>query len=250
MIPALLIGRAGSSGFKNKNVSMILGRPLMSYPILAAQHSKLVDKVFLSTDSDNMKQIGLKLGAQLIDRPDFLATQEALAEDAFAHGYRAIRDQNAGEIEFIVLLFCNGATITPGIIDRGIEALRTERSFDSAATVSRYNMWSPLRAKKIVGGELLPFVGKECFDAATCDRDSQGDTFFADCSAFVVRPKCLEDLNYGDPPFRWMGRKVYPLDQWGGLDIDYEWQVGQVEYWLRQYGFTEHSTPYDESVKR
>ena len=33
------------------------------------------------------------------------------------------------------------------------------------------------------------------FDDASCDRGSQGDCWFADCSAFVVRPKCLEDLN-------------------------------------------------------
>ena len=46
MIMALLIGRGGSVGFPNKNVFPILGRPLMSYPLSAALHSKYIDEVF------------------------------------------------------------------------------------------------------------------------------------------------------------------------------------------------------------
>lgn len=244
MIPALLIGRAGSTGFKNKNISSIVGRPLMVYPILAAQNSKDVDEVYLSTDSEEIKEIGKKYGVTLIERPRYLATKKALAEDAFQHGYREIKRIARRPIEFIVLLFCNGATITPGIIDEGIRVLRKHKSYDCAATVSCYNMWSPLRSKKIIHNTLVPFVPLKVFKTASCDRASQGDTYFADCSAFVVRPKCLEDLGYGDLPFRWMGRRIYPLKQWGGLDIDYEWQVGQVEYWLRKHGFTEKETPY------
>lgn len=245
MIPALLIGRGGSSGFPHKNVTPVLGRPLMTYAIMAAQHARLVTpgQVYLSTDSDAMKEVGARAGCRLIDRPDYLATNEALAEDAFIHGFQTIRDASAEPIEAIVLLFCNGATITPGIIDRGIEGLRADASLDSAATVSRYNMWSPLRAKKIEDGLLKPLIPLEFWGDVSCDRGSQGDTFFADCSAFVCRPQCLEP-GYGDLPFRWMGRTVLPLEQWGGLDVDYPWQLGQVEYWLRQHGFSDTALPY------
>lgn len=248
MIPALLIGRAGSSGFKNKNIAPVLGRPLMLYAIMAARHAKYVDqdKIYLSTDSEAIKELGRKEGCQIIERPAFLATNEALAEDAFIHGFETIREANAEPIECIVLLFCNGATITPGIIDLGVEALRREPTLDSASTVSSYNMWSPLRAKKIEDGLLKPFIPLDFWGSVSCDRGSQGETYFADCSAFVCRPQCLE-RGYGDLPFRWMGRKVFPLMQWGGLDIDYEWQVGQLEFWLRKHGFTETATPYAAS---
>ncbi len=246
MIPALIIGRKGSTGFPNKNITKFVGRPLMTYPILAAQNSKLVDDIYISTDSDEIKKIALSHGLKNIERPEELATNEALAEDAFAHGYREIKKTSNKEIEFIVLLFCNGACITPGIIDKGIDFLKKDKNneFDSAATSSLYNMWSPLRAKKIVNNTLEPFFPINMFNDASCDRGSQGDCWFADCSAFIVRPKCLEDLNYGENPFRWMGRKVYPLKQWGGLDLDYEWQKGQVEFWLRKHGFSETQTPY------
>ncbi|MDC1049141.1 hypothetical protein OAQ80_06500 [Flavobacteriaceae bacterium] len=252
MIPALLIGRGGSTGFPNKNITNFVGRPLMTYPIMAAKNSRLVDEIFISTDSEQIREIALKHGLKNIQRPPELATNEALAEDAFAHGYREIKSlSKSNEIEFIVLLFCNGACITPGIIDKGIEFMRNDKEmkYDSAATSSLYNMWSPLRAKKIINNTLEPFFPINMFENVSCDRGSQGECWFADCSAFIVRPKCLEDLEYGENPFRWMGRKVYPLKQWGGLDLDFEWQKGQVEYWLKKNGFSETNTPYNKNLE-
>lgn len=242
---ALAIGRGGSTGLPGKHFRMLCGRPLMAYPLMAVKNSRLVDRLFVSTDSDEIAAEGNRHGATRIERPPELATKEALSEDAFRHGYRAIKDLIGEEPETVTLLFCNGATITPGIIDEGIEALRRNSTLDSAVTVSQYNMWSPLRARKIdSSGLLVPFLPTETFADATCDRDSQGDTYFADCSAFVVRPRCFDYEKMGEPPFKWIGRRVHPLRQSGGLDVDYEWQLPMVEHWLRSRGFSETDTPY------
>ena len=244
MIAALLIGREGSVGYPGKNVSRVLGRPLMSYPLLAAQGSPLVDQVFVSTDSLRIKGIARNYGATILDRPDTLATPEALGEDVFVHGYQCIQQQvrlDGHDLELLVLLCCNAATVTADLIDRGIGMLRENPSYDSAVSVSQYNMWSPLRARKIGDDGLLhPFVPFETFgDPATltCDRDSQGPVYFADMGVMVVRPRCFDGLAHGLLPQRWMGQHIYPLIQWGGLDVDYAWQVPQVEYWLRQHGW-------------
>jgi CMP-N-acetylneuraminic acid synthetase len=245
MLPALIIGRKGSR-VKDKNVRPILGRPLALYPILAAKHAREVTDVFVSTDCEKIQAIAQAQGCTYIERPAFLATNEALAEDAFKHGYEAIaaRAREAGEeIELVVLLFANGATITPGIIDEGVRFLREHPDFDSAVTVSKYNMFSALRARRIEDGLVKPFVDPELFGEATCDRDSQGDTYFVDCSVFVLRPRCF-DYSRGEIPFRWIGRTVHPMHQEGGCDIDFEWQFPVVEHFLRNAGFTETTTPY------
>lgn len=248
MIAALLLGREGSQGFPGKNIYPVLGRPLMAYPLLAAKNAKNIDKVYISTDSKRIKEIGRQYGAEIIDRPAELCTPQALGEHAFVHGFEVIKEINDEEVELMVLLFCNGATITSETIDEGIKILRDNPGIDSAVTVSRYNMWSPLRARKVGDDGLLhPFVPFETFgDPATlnCDRDSQGDVWFADMSVSIVRPRCLERLEEGLLPQKWMGQKIHPLKQWGGLDVDYEWQIPQVEYWLKKHGFTEKETPY------
>jgi len=253
MIAALLLGREGSISFPGKNTYPVLGRPLLLYPILAARNSRYIDEIYFSTDSETYKKIGREQGVFIIDRPPELATKEALGEDAFAHGYRIIRDKWRGEgkeIELMVLLFCNAATILAETIDNGIDILRANPDYDSAVTVCCYNMWSPLRARKIGGDGLLhPFVPFEIFGdpkTLSCDRDSQGDVWFADVGVSIVRPRCLEDLSYGILPQKWMGQRIYPLKQWGGCDIDFEWQVPMVEYWLRKHGFSNERTPYDK----
>jgi hypothetical protein len=178
-----------------------------------------------------------------------LATKKAVGEDAYVHGFEHIRDTLGQSIELIVLLFCNAATLLDKSIDDGIQVLKGDPSLDSAVTVSPYNMWGPIRARKLDSDGLLqPFIPLESFgslDAVNCDRDSQGDVYFADMSVSIVRPRCLEDLNYGILPQRWMGQRIYPIKQWGGCDVDYEWQIPLVEYWLLKHGFSAESTPYD-----
>lgn len=257
MVIALLLGREGSQGFPGKNTTPILGRPLMAYPLLAARHARSVDQIFVSTDSPQIRRIAVRYGASIIERPPALATAQALGEDAYLHGFLHLRDRLKLPIELMVLLFCNAATILAETIDEGIEALRKDPTLDSAVTVSCYNMWSPLRARRIgQDGLLHPFVSFESFgDPATlnCDRDSQGDVLFADMSVSIVRPRCLENLEEGFLPQRWMGRRIHPLKQWGGCDVDYIWQIPGVEFWLRAHRFSESQTPYDVSrdlVKR
>jgi CMP-N-acetylneuraminic acid synthetase len=243
MIPALIIGRKGSR-VTDKNVRPILGRPLALYPVLAAKHAREVTDVFVSTDCPKIEALGRDFGCTHIERPAFLATNEALAEDAFLHGYEQILRRTTEPVEFVVLLFANGATITPGIIDDGIDFLRANPDYDSAVTVSRYNMFSALRARTIQEGQVRPAIDPGMFEGASCDRDSQGDTYFVDCSVFILRPHCF-DYSRGEVPFRWIGRKVHPLHQEAGCDVDFEWQIPVVEHFLRQAGFTETQTPYD-----
>lgn len=241
MIAALLLGRKGSLGFPGKNTFPVLGRPLTVYPILAALQTESIDRVYLSTDDPELMRIAEKHSVEIIERPPHLATKEALGEHAYVHGYEEIARRNPGvEIELMVLLFCNAATVLPATIQRGIDELRRRPEIDSAVTVSRYNMWSPLRARKRdAQGLLQPFVPFEVFgDPRTlnCDRDSQGDVLFADMGVSIVRPRNLENLDAGLLPQKWMGQKIFPLEQEAGCDVDYEWQIPGVEWWLRKFG--------------
>ncbi|HAM34782.1 MAG TPA: cytidylyltransferase [Elusimicrobia bacterium] len=246
MICALLLGRDGSRGFPGKNTTLVLGRPMMAYPLLAAKASRHVARSYVSTDSPGIKAVAAQYGARIIERPAELCTPQALGEDAFAHGYRVIRDElrrENQELELLVLLFCNAPTVTGELIDQGIAALRANPNIDSAVSVSRYNMWSPLRARRETSEGLLePFVPFRTFgdpNTLNCDRDSQGDVWFADMGVSIVRPQCLENLKNGLLPQKWMGRRIFPLKQWGGCDVDYDWQMPGVELWLRRHGYVE-----------
>jgi len=212
--------------------------------LLACKKAKYLDKIFVSTDCPIITKIGKKYGATIIKRPKKLANNSALGDHVFEHGYfqiKKILGLKTKDIELIVLLFANAATVNGDLIDRGIKILRKNKKFDSAVSTSVYNMWSPIRARKLnKSGSLDPFVPFKTFGnpkKISCDRDSQGEVYYADMSVSVVRPQCLEKMKHGLLPQKWMGKKIAPIKSWGGCDVDYEWQIPMVEFWLKKNGY-------------
>jgi Cytidylyltransferase len=245
MIVAILIGREGSTGFPGKNVTPVLGKPMVVWPLVSASAVREIERIYVSTDSPRIKGIAQDAGARIIDRPPHLCTKEALGEHAYQHAHEVISAELAAEgraPELYVLLMANAPTVSPAQLRDGIAVLRANPDYDSAVTVSCYNMWSPLRARKIgADGLLHPFVPFETFgDPKTlnCDRDSQGDAWFADMGVSIVRPRNLDRLEDGLLPQKWMGQKIYPIKNEGGLDVDYAYQMPQAEWWLKANGFT------------
>ena len=236
MITAIMIGRKGSRGFPGKNTYKVLGRPLCEYPLIAAKRSKFIDKIYVATDCDKIKKISSKYNVEFINRPKKLNTNKALGDHVFEYSYEQVK-KKIKKIELVVLLFANAPTINFKLIDQGITLLKKNKYFDSAVSTSVYNMWSPLRARKLASdGSLKPFVNFEYFGnpkTLNCDRDSQGNVYFADMSLSVVRPKCLENLKNGLLPQRWMGKKIAPIYSEAGFDLDFEWQLPQLEYWIK-----------------
>ena len=236
-----MIGRKGSKGFPKKNTKKICGRYLCEYSLIAAKKSKYVDQIFVSTDDTKIMKISQKYGATIIKRPKHLTTKNALGDHVFKHGYDKIKtifQKENKTIELIILLFANVPTINDKLINKGVEFLRKNKTFDSAVTTSVYNMWSPLRARKLMkDGSLKPFVPFKTFGnpkTLNCDRDSQGDVHYADMSASVVRPKCLEKMEKGLLPQKWMGNKIAPIKSESGFDLDYEWQLPLAENWIKR----------------
>ena len=58
--------RAGSVQIKNKNLTILNKKPLMSYTIKSAIDSKLFDNIVVSSDSTKIQKISKKFGAEVI----------------------------------------------------------------------------------------------------------------------------------------------------------------------------------------
>ena len=60
---AIIPARSGSKRLKDKNVKELNGKPLMAYTIEAALKSKMFDKVFVSSDSQEYADVAIQYGA-------------------------------------------------------------------------------------------------------------------------------------------------------------------------------------------
>lgn len=81
-----ICARGGSKGIKNKNLKLILGKPLIAHSILQAKASGLFDVIAVSSDSTAILQVAKENGADIIiERPAELATDTAAKLPVIQH---------------------------------------------------------------------------------------------------------------------------------------------------------------------
>ena len=61
---AIVPARGGSKGVPRKNLVKVAGRPLLAWTVEAAVEAKLIDRVILTTDSEEIAAIGRHFGAE------------------------------------------------------------------------------------------------------------------------------------------------------------------------------------------
>lgn len=74
---AIIPARSGSKGLPNKNILMLLDKPLIAYTIEAAIKSRCFEEVIVSTDSLEYKEIAEQYGAKVLIRDKELASDTA-----------------------------------------------------------------------------------------------------------------------------------------------------------------------------
>ncbi len=243
MVIALIAGQQDDKKFPGRNTFPLLGRPMMVYPILAAQHAEEVDRVFLTTDSPAIERVAAGLGVTTLPRsPEISGPSVRLTEVVVEAAAQAAKAAG-GTPEAIVLLLCNAPTVTGGLIDHGVEILRKDPSLDAVMSVSLHNEFHPSSALRMGEGGLLR--------SYAADRETQkkkDEAYFPDALMWVFRPRVLESASRAQGVSEWImdceRHRVFPLVHEGYGDVDYVWQVPAVEEWLRRHGFSQHATPY------
>lgn len=79
------------------------GKPLIAHTIDSALESKIFDKVLVTTDDQEIKEVSLRYGAEVIDRPSELATDSASSLDAIEHALKVFIQNDENYTHFILL---------------------------------------------------------------------------------------------------------------------------------------------------
>lgn len=124
---AITPARGGSKGIPGKNIKDVAGKPLIAWTIEAAKRSKLIDRYVVSTEDAAIAAVARDCGAEVLDRPLELATDEATTLAVLEHAISVI------PCDTIVVLQATSPVRTPGLIDECIEEF-IENKYDSLAT--------------------------------------------------------------------------------------------------------------------
>jgi len=102
-IVAIITARGGSKGLPRKNVLDLNGKPLIAHTIDAAINSKVFEKVIVTTDDKEIKNVSLQYGVEVIDRPKELATDTASSLDVIEHALLDLQANGENYSHFILL---------------------------------------------------------------------------------------------------------------------------------------------------
>ena len=119
--------RGGSKGIPGKNIKEIAGKPLLAWTIEAAKRSKLIDRYVVSTEDAAIAEVARDCGAEVLDRPAELATDEATTLAVLEHAISII------PCDVVVLLQATSPVRGDGLIDECITEFM-ENKYDSLAT--------------------------------------------------------------------------------------------------------------------
>ena len=199
MIIGLIPARGGSKGVPNKNIKTICGKPLIVWTIEKAKRSRLLDKVIVSTDSDAIAEIAQKAGAEILKRPDYLATDTASTQDVMVHALQSF------PADTLVLLQPTSPCRSEGLIDECILEFQ-ERDYDSLATgwICDY---------KEYGKNMLP-------------RQQINGFFYDDGNVYVIK---AENILKGDRYGIRIGHKIISRYENAEIDDEYDfWLLEQI----------------------
>lgn len=158
---ALLTARGGSKGVPGKNIKPLAGKPLIAWSVEAARGSRYVDRVLVSTDSDEIAAAVMAAGGEApFRRPAELAGDLSKQEDAILH---AMTWCEANDRAYDILLVL--APTTPlrdaAEIDAALELLVRNQKARAVFSVRECDH-SPLFANRLPeDGAMADFVPHE-----------------------------------------------------------------------------------------
>lgn len=115
MILGVIPARGGSKGIPGKNIRPLLGKPLIVWSIEAARESRLIDRFVLSTEDAEIASAAREVRAEVLDRPEELATDTATTVSVLQHVLERI------DADTVVLLQPTSPIRVDNIIDRAIK---------------------------------------------------------------------------------------------------------------------------------
>jgi CMP-N,N'-diacetyllegionaminic acid synthase len=155
---AIVPARGGSKGVPGKNVRPLAGRTLLEYVAVAARESARIDRIILSTDSEEIAEAGRKAGLEVpFMRPAELARDDTPMLPVLRHAIEEV-ERGGWAPAYIVLLQPTSPLRRPVHIRNVISELVEQRA-DSVVTVIEVpKHFSPDYVMRIEDGHLRPFL--------------------------------------------------------------------------------------------
>lgn len=147
VIPA----RGGSKRFPGKNIHDFMGKPLIAHSIDCSKKCDFISHTYVSTDDEQIKQVSMLYGAEVIDRPKELGSDFTTSADVMKNAVEQLIAKGV-EFDYVLLLQATNPLRPQKLLNEAINIIE-ETNPDSLMTVNR----SELKLGKIIDNHFQPW---------------------------------------------------------------------------------------------
>ena len=220
-VVAVIPARGKSTRLPRKNVRQFLGRPMIAWPIKAAQESGLFHRIIVSTEDAEIAEVAREHGAEVpFTRPGPLASEAATHRDVVRHAidWLSAADSPAATV---CCIFATAPFLRAADLRHGLELLRSGpwRSVFAATSFGH----------PVVRGFEVTTDGRirMLFPAHHATRSQDVPSTFHDAGMFYWADATTW---LGGEPFFVEASTVVRIPRWRAQDIDTEedWRTAEL----------------------
>jgi len=202
-----------------------MGHPLLAYSIASAQESGLFDRIIVSTDSEEFREIAIQYGAEVpFLRPPELASSVSLDIHWLTHAYQQLKGY---EFDAFALLRPTSPLRTAATIRRAAARLIALPEADSIRAVELVHQ-HPGKMWTVTGDKLQPFLPQDEMDVPWHARQYQDlpKVYVQNSSLEMARAHVVTRDRSRE------GKAIAPFftESHEGLSIDYELDWVLIEH--------------------
>jgi len=229
-IMAVITARGGSKGVPRKNIRSLSGKPLIAWSIEAARKSKYVDRVIVSTEDMEIRDISVENGAEVpFLRPAELAADSSSSVDTVMHLLKKMEEDFKYAPDYILLLQPTSPLRNEAHINAAIELLFQNNSkFDSLISITELE--HPVYWNKIVGagGELKNFMDYD--KKRNYRRQDFENIYRLNGAIYLIERKAF----ISNKSFETERTLPFIMDKSSSVDIDTEDDFQLAEYYVKR----------------
>lgn len=208
---AVIPARGGSKGIPRKNMRLMNGKPLISYAIENALASNHVDRVVVTSDSDEVLAFARQYEAVVPLFRDSVLARDAVTLDPVIYDAVTRVEEASGESwDVVVTLQPTSPLLTPQTLDAALDAFASSGKQSMLSVVNTPH----LRWKESAGGVVPEYVERA--------NRQQLPPSYAETGAFLIaKRECMTEASR-------LGEDVavFKVPEWESRDID------SIEDWI------------------
>lgn len=222
---AVIPARGGSKRIPRKNVRNFCGQPLIAYSILAAKNCGLFDHVIVSTDDDEISDIGNYFGAETpFVRPPDLADDYAKTVPVINHAVKWVQE-NMGAVDHVCCIYATAPFIQASALHDSYAMMISKEV--NGYVFSATTMPFPIqRAFKIKDGGFVQMFEPHNYNARSQDLETayqDAGQFYWGSAETYIKEKIFfstDSMAYVLP--RHMVQDIDTLEDWRRAELMYD----------------------------